>query len=178
MGRTQKHIPLQLGLPRQRLIRTVKKLRRQPHSRPPVLPSDQTCLTILTSWLMINAMVNQLPDTFVALADPTRFQVVQMLRGRELSAGEIAARCAISGPALSRHLRVLRRTGLVEVVQTERAERDARLRVYKLRPEPFLSVKHWIDEMQAFWTGQLAAFKSYAEGRHSQKNVRRKGPRK
>jgi len=123
-------------------------------------------------------MVNQLPDTFVALADPTRFQVVQMLRGRELSAGEIAARCAISGPALSRHLRVLRRTGLVEVVQSERAELDARLRVYKLRPEPFLSVKHWIDEMQAFWTGQLAAFKSYAEGRHSQKNVGRKGPRK
>src|SRR5262249_42251962 len=150
MGRTQKHIPLQLGLPRQRLIRTVKKLRRQPRSRPPVLPSDQTCLTILTSWLMINPMVNQLADTFVALADPTRFQVVQMLRGRELSAGEIAARCAISGPALSRHLRVLRRTGLVEVAQSERAELDARLRVYRLRPERFQSAENWLHETQAF----------------------------
>jgi DNA-binding transcriptional ArsR family regulator len=122
-------------------------------------------LTFLTDWLIINAMVNQLADTFVALADPTRFRVVEMLGGQELSAGEIAARCSISGPALSRHLRVLRRTGLVEVVQNERAELDARLRVYRLRPEQFSSVKEWIDQMQAFWMKQLSAFKSYAEGK-------------
>jgi hypothetical protein len=74
----------------------------------------------------------------------------------------------------------LRRTGLVEVVQSQRAERDARLRVYRLRPEQFLSVKDWIDEMQTFWAAQLAAFKSYAEDKHanSRKTVRRKGPRK
>src|SRR5262245_61285743 len=91
-------------------------------------------------------MANQLSATFVALADRTRFRVVELLRGRELSAGEIAAGCAVSGPALSRHLRILRRSSLVEVVQTERSELDARLRVYRLRPEPFLSVKDWIDE--------------------------------
>ena len=108
-------------------------------------------------------MINQLADTFVALGDPTRFQVVEMLRGRELSAGEIAAKCKVSGPALSRHLRVLRKTGLVEVVQNERAELDARLRVYRLRPEPFSSVKEWVDQVQAFWMGQLNAFRLYAE---------------
>jgi DNA-binding transcriptional ArsR family regulator len=121
-------------------------------------------------------MINQLSGTFAALADPTRFQVVEMLGGQELSAGEMAARCSISGPALSRHLRVLRRTGLVEVVHTERSELDARLRVYRLRPERFNDVKDWVDEMQAFWTGQLAAFKSYAEARHAQS--RRSGRRK
>jgi DNA-binding transcriptional ArsR family regulator len=125
-------------------------------------------------------MVNHLPGTFGALADPIRFQVVEMLKGRELSAGEMAAGCLVSGPALSRHLRVLRRTGLVEVVHSERTERDARLRVYRLRHERFDDLKDWVDQMQAFWTGQLAAFKSYAEARHAQsrKSGRRKGSRK
>ncbi|HEY2015780.1 MAG TPA: metalloregulator ArsR/SmtB family transcription factor [Bryobacteraceae bacterium] len=112
---------------------------------------------------MINALVNQLEITFGALADPTRFRVVEALRRREASAGELAAKCSVSGPAMSRHLRVLRKTGLIEVAQTPRAEQDARLRVYRLRPEPFVSMKDWIDEMQAFWTGQLNAFKVHAE---------------
>ena len=125
-------------------------------------------------------MVNDLASTFVALGDATRFQVVEMLRGQELSAGEIAAKCSISGPALSRHLRVLRRTGLVEVVDSERSELDARVRVYRLRPERFDDIKDWVDQMQAFWRGQLAAFKSYAEARHAQsrRSSRREGRRK
>jgi DNA-binding transcriptional ArsR family regulator len=119
-------------------------------------------------------MVNQV-NTFAALADPTRFRVVDMLHGKDLSAGEIASRCDVSGPAMSRHLRVLRKSGLVEVVQTPRAEEDARLRVYRLRPEPFLSLKDWVDQMQRFWTGQLSAFKAYTEQKHQQKRPRRKG---
>jgi DNA-binding transcriptional ArsR family regulator len=119
--------------------------------------------------------VNQLATTFSALADPTRFRVVEALRRRELCAGELATNCSMSGPAMSRHLRVLRRSGLVEVVQTARGENDARLRVYRLRPEPFLSVKDWIDHMQAFWNSQLTAFKSYAE--HKQPSKRTKGSR-
>jgi DNA-binding transcriptional ArsR family regulator len=121
---------------------------------------------------MINVMVNQLETTFGALSDRTRFRVVQLLRGRELSAGEIAAKCSVSGPALSRHLRVLRRTGLVEVIHTERAELDARLRVYRLRPEPFESVKDWIDQMHSFWMGQLTAFKTYAEDKSGDPQAR------
>jgi DNA-binding transcriptional ArsR family regulator len=124
--------------------------------------------------------VNQLEDTFAALADPTRFRAVQMLLNRELSAGALAAGCSASAPAMSRHLRVLRKTGLIEVIPTKRADQDARLRVYRLRPEQFLSVKDWIDHMQAFWTGQLAAFKSYAEDKHrrrGKKEKREKGSR-
>lgn len=104
-----------------------------------------------------------MPATFAALADPTRFRVVEILSTRDLPAGELASQCAVSGPAMSRHLRVLRRTGLVEVVHGQPAEDDARLRIYRLRRDPVLSVKDWVDQMQAFWTGQLNAFKTYAE---------------
>jgi DNA-binding transcriptional ArsR family regulator len=108
-------------------------------------------------------MINHIESTISALADPTRFRVVEALRDRELRAGELAAKCSMSGPAMSRHLRVLRRSGLVEVVHSQRADVDARLRVYRLRPEPLRSMKDWIEQMQAFWTGQLGTFKSYAE---------------
>src|SRR2546423_8154321 len=62
----------------------------------------------------------------------------------------------MSGPAMSRHLRVLRASGLVKVDDTEEpVEQDARLRVYRLRPEPFVDLQAWLDQVQAFWSDQL-----------------------
>ena len=122
-------------------------------------------------------MVSQIEAALSALADPTRLRVVEALRNRNLCAGELATKCSKTGPAMSRHLRILRKSGLVEVFPAQRAEHDARLRVYRLRPEPFRSVKAWIDHMQVFWTGQLTAFKSYAEGKPSQQQKRKKGRR-
>jgi DNA-binding transcriptional ArsR family regulator len=63
---------------------------------------------------------------------------------------------------MSRHLRVLRASGLVEV-EEERIEQDARLRVYRLRSEPFLALQAWLDQVQAFWTEQPGAFKAHIE---------------
>jgi DNA-binding transcriptional ArsR family regulator len=105
-------------------------------------------------------MVNDLDGTLTALADPTRRHVVELLRERPRRAGELAAAAETSGPAMSRHLRVLRARGLVE---EERADHDARLRVYRLRPEPFVALQEWLAEVQAFWTDQLGAFKAHAE---------------
>jgi DNA-binding transcriptional ArsR family regulator len=108
-------------------------------------------------------------DTLAALADPTRRGVVDLLRKRPRRAGELAAAFSMSAPAMSRHLRVLRRTGLVD---EESLEHDARVRVYRLRPERFAALRGWLDEVEAFWDGQLASFKAHAElGR------RGKGPR-
>jgi DNA-binding transcriptional ArsR family regulator len=107
--------------------------------------------------------------TFAALADPTRRRVVDLLRKRPRRAGELAAAIAMSPPAMSRHLRVLRRTGLVD---EENLEHDARVRVYRLRPEPFAALREWLDEVEAFWADQLAAFKAHAETTR-----RGKGPR-
>jgi DNA-binding transcriptional ArsR family regulator len=100
--------------------------------------------------------------TLSALADPTRRRVIDLLRARPLRAGELAARARTSAPAMSRHLRVLRTSGLVEAGPVEH---DARLRVYRLRPEPFASLQTWLDQVQTFWDEQLGAFKEHAERR-------------
>jgi DNA-binding transcriptional ArsR family regulator len=95
-----------------------------------------------------------------ALADPTRRNVVELLRGSPQRSGELAARTNTSAPAMSRHLRVLRATGLVEAGT---GEDDARLRVYRLRREPFAALQAWLDQVDAFWAEQLGAFKAHTE---------------
>jgi DNA-binding transcriptional ArsR family regulator len=104
--------------------------------------------------------MNQLDSTLSALADPTRRRVVDLLRKGPRRAGELAASADMSAPAMSRHLRVLRSTGLVEA---EGVADDARLRVYHLRPEPFVALQAWLDQVEAFWGEQLGAFKAHAE---------------
>jgi DNA-binding transcriptional ArsR family regulator len=101
-----------------------------------------------------------LDRTLAALADPTRRRVVDLLRKKPRRAGEIAAAFDMSAPAMSRHLRVLRKTGLVE---EEELEDDARVRVYRLRPEPFAELHDWVREVETLWTHQLDAFKAHAE---------------
>jgi DNA-binding transcriptional ArsR family regulator len=105
---------------------------------------------------------SQLDRTFAALADPTRRGVVDLLRKRPRRAGELAAAFDMSPPAMSRHLRVLRKTGLVE---EEELENDARVRVYRLKRSPFSALRHWLDDVEEFWGGQLASFKAHAEQR-------------
>jgi DNA-binding transcriptional ArsR family regulator len=61
---------------------------------------------------------------------------------------------------MSRHLRVLRQSGLVD---EEHRGDDARVRTYRLRAEPFRELGRWIDEVEAFWAEELAAFKEHAE---------------
>ncbi len=105
-------------------------------------------------------MASHLDNTLAALADPTRRRVVDLLRRRPRRAGELARAFRMSPPAMSRHLRVLRTRGLVE---EERVDDDARVRVYRLRPERFREVQEWLKEVEAFWTDQLDAFKAHAE---------------
>jgi len=97
-----------------------------------------------------------------ALADPTRRAVIGLLGRRPLRSGEIASALEASRPAMSRHLRVLRRAGLVE---ESTLDQDARGRVYRLRPQRLAELRGWLDELEAFWGQQLAGFKSHAESR-------------
>jgi len=101
-----------------------------------------------------------LDATFQALADPTRRGVIDLLRTEPRRAGELSSRLETSRPAMSRHLRVLRQSGLVE---EETSPDDARGRVYRLRREPFDALHGWLDEIEAFWVDQLDAFKAHAE---------------
>lgn len=98
--------------------------------------------------------------TLAALADPARRRVIDLLRERPHRAGELASATGLSAPAMSRHLRAMRATGLVE---ESHPEFDARVRIYRLRPEPMAQLKTWLDDTERLWTRQLAAFKAQME---------------
>ena len=84
-------------------------------------------------------------DAFTALADPTRRTIVELLTAGELTAGEIAARFPVSGPAISKHLRVLREAGLC------RYDQKAQRRVYRLEPEPLQAAVQWMRSQLETW---------------------------
>ncbi len=99
---------------------------------------------------------------FDALADDTRRRVVELLSEGPQRAGKLAERTGTSPAAMSRHLRVLLDGGLVK---DERLAGDARVRVFRLRPEPLHDLQAWLDQVQAHWTEQLRSFRSHAEQR-------------
>jgi DNA-binding transcriptional ArsR family regulator len=101
-----------------------------------------------------------LDQTLLALADPTRRRVIDLLRKKPQRAGDLATALDISPPRLSRHLRTLRRSGLIEDAGIDH---DARVSLYRLKPEPFETLRDWLDQVEAFWTVELASFKTYAE---------------
>ena len=93
-----------------------------------------------------------------ALADGTRAEIVRLLATRPRSAGELHGAFAIAAPAVSRHLRVLRETGLVE---ERRPTTDKRVRVYALRSEPLEELATWLAEMTRTWQTQLDSYKEF-----------------
>ena len=98
--------------------------------------------------------------TFAALAEPTRRRVVERLWQRPHRPSELCEAFDMSPPAMSRHLRVLRRSGIIE---EHRQDDDARVRLYRLRPDRFRELTAWLERMEAFWEDQLAAFKQHVE---------------
>src|ERR1700734_3886884 len=95
--------------------------------------------------------------TFQALADPIRRAVLDLLRRGSRPAGQIASAFPISRPAISKHLRLLRRAHLV------REHREGRNRVYELSPEPLRAVDSWTYQYRTFWTRNLTNLKSFVE---------------
>ena len=105
-------------------------------------------------------MAQDVGGVFAALADPTRRRVVELLGARPYRPAELARRLGTSPPVLSRHLRILLQAGLVA---DERVADDARARLFRLRPEQVAATQAWLDQVQAHWNEQLAAFKRHAE---------------
>ena len=93
-------------------------------------------------------------DVAAAVADPVRREIMMLLRDRTLSAGEIADRFDISRPAVSRHLRVLRESGLVV------DEIRGRRRLYRLETAPLAPLEDWLAQLHDRWSGHLDALET------------------
>jgi DNA-binding transcriptional ArsR family regulator len=102
-------------------------------------------------------------DAFAALAEPRRREILRLVTGRELAAGEIARRFEVSRPAISQHLRVLKEAGLVS------DRRDGTRRFYRARPEAVAELRVWLE---AFWDEGLRSLKATAEQEEQRRSKR------
>ncbi|MDH3223694.1 MAG: metalloregulator ArsR/SmtB family transcription factor [Gemmatimonadota bacterium] len=92
-----------------------------------------------------------MPDTFELLADPTRRQLVEILRDGDHSVGTLVTRVGVSQPAVSKQLRTLREAGLASV------RKDGRRRMYSLNFEAFQELDEWLAPFRAVWETRLDA---------------------
>ncbi|MDQ3896195.1 MAG: metalloregulator ArsR/SmtB family transcription factor [Actinomycetota bacterium] len=88
-------------------------------------------------------------ETFEVLAEPSRRRILDLLRDEERPVGDLVRLLAASQPAVSKHLRVLRDAGLVEV------RVDAQRRLYRVRPEPLREVGEWLEPYRLLWESRL-----------------------
>ena len=94
---------------------------------------------------------------FRAIADPTRREILSILRGRQQTVGEIAGNFRMSRPAVSKHLRLLRSAGLV-VTRQEGTSRHC-----GLNAKPLRAINDWLQDYERFWSESLQSLKSYME---------------
>ena len=122
---------------------------------------------------MRNHPVTHSPDAvFRALADPTRRAVLDLLRHGHQPAGQIAGAFPVSRPAISKHLRLLRRTRLVH------EHRVGRHRYYRLDPLPLRSVDLWLNDYRVFWSNKLSSLKAFLEAPEPPRFISRPKPSK
>ncbi|WP_199439694.1 ArsR/SmtB family transcription factor [Umezawaea beigongshangensis] len=95
--------------------------------------------------------------TFEVLAEPSRRRILDLLRGGECPVNELVERLSLTQPAVSKHLRVLREAGLVQVRQ------DAQRRWYRLRPEPLAEIDEWLAPYRELWNTHLDALERHLD---------------
>jgi DNA-binding transcriptional ArsR family regulator len=95
--------------------------------------------------------------TLAALADPTRRRMIEALRAGERSAGEVERATGVNQPTASKHLRALRRAGLVSM------RKDAQRRLYRLEPAPLAELDAWLAPYRAFWNERLNALERHLD---------------
>jgi DNA-binding transcriptional ArsR family regulator len=99
-------------------------------------------------------------QTLAALADPHRRRAMELLGQKPRRAGELAEALGLPAPAMSRHLRELKQSGLVEETHPEF---DARVRIYTLKDGAMADLKRWLADTERMWADQLASFKAHVE---------------
>ena len=143
-----------------------------PRSAAPLVLLGASPLHLLTSRPHVCNLTGTYPVGYVlamdavlhALADESRRTVLEILRAHPASAGQLAEALPIARPGVSRHLRVLREAGLIEV------RRDAQRRIYSLRPEALIEVDEWLAEYRVLWQSRLDALHTeIARGKKARK---------
>jgi DNA-binding transcriptional ArsR family regulator len=109
---------------------------------------------------------------FEVLAEPRRRQILDLLRDRERPVGELVTALAVSQPAMSKHLRVLREVGLVEV------RVDAQQRLYRVRAEPLQEIDEWIAPYRALWNSSLDGLERHLDEMDGRQGKPRKRARR
>jgi DNA-binding transcriptional ArsR family regulator len=99
--------------------------------------------------------------TLQVIAEPRRQAILDLLRGGELPVGDLVERLEMSQPLVSKHLRVLREAGLVQV------RGDAQRRLYRIRAEPLAEVDEWLTPYRALWTASLDRLERHLETRRN-----------
>ena len=96
-------------------------------------------------------------SAFAAVSEPTRRQILELLRVRERPVNELVERVGLSQPGVSKHLRVLREAGLVRV------RPEGRRRLYELRAEPLAELDAWLAPYREYWGGRLDALERHLD---------------
>lgn len=109
-------------------------------------------------------------QSLIALADPNRRRIVEMLAGGELAAGEIGAGFDISAPAVSQHLKVLKEASIV------RMRVDGQRRIYALDPAGFAELDQWLSSVRRFWNSRLDELERQMQ-RHKAEGIRQPTPK-
>jgi DNA-binding transcriptional ArsR family regulator len=102
-------------------------------------------------------MMSMDPNVMSALAEPNRMRIVDLLRERPLTVGEIAERLQLRQPQVSKHLRVLSEAAIVEV------RVDANRRIYKLLPDPFREMNDWLENYRVIWEERYNRLDDYLQ---------------
>ena len=127
---------------------------------------DNYCRVTVQLHIMRNRSVTYSTEaTFQVLADPTRRAVLDLLRKGTQPAGQIARAFPVSRPAISKHLRLLRRAHLVQ------ERREGRHRLYQLNPEPLKAVDSWLEQYRVFWQTSLANLKTFVEAEYAKESA-------
>jgi DNA-binding transcriptional ArsR family regulator len=103
-------------------------------------------------------------STFAIIAEPSRRAILSLLATEEQSVGDIEQQLQLPQPSISKHLRVLREAGFVEV------RVDAQRRMYRLRPEPLIEVDAWLGQFRHYWSAHVDALE-----RHLGRVARKRG---
>jgi DNA-binding transcriptional ArsR family regulator len=109
-------------------------------------------------------------QSLIALADPNRRRIVEMLAGQELSAGEIGSGFEISAPAVSQHLKVLKEANIV------RARVEGQRRIYALDPAGFAELDLWLSSVRRFWIPRLDELERQIQ-RHKAEEAKKRAPK-